>query len=515
MTALALLLGSLGLVPGGVSPEADLDPGLEAALHLLYDGSTDAALERLAALRAQNPADPLPAYFDALAFVWKVEQRPETRGLDAELLARADRAVALADARLRVNATDVHALFARGAAHGVKSRLYLFRREKGGSAREAVRMREDLRRVVAQEPEHEDARFGLALYDYYADVLPRMLKLLRLLAGLPGGDRERGLAGLRRAAERARWHRTEAQAQLYEIFAFYEGDPDAALVAIRSLRERYPGSPLWGLKLTEHLRERLSLYAEAAAVAEEIATSAGRGRPNYAPVVERMAEVARGHALLLDLRFDAAREALVRVVRDSRAGDGLEAPAQLLLGRGLELEGDRTAALPRYQAAAAARDPDVARAAREALRSALPSKLVSATLHLERGRRLREAGHDAEAAAAFAEALRSWPQSQEAMLRVAAHDLAAGADARARTALSALVQIARPEPYWVRPEAALLYARLRERSDRPGAVALYKEVLEHPGGDEARRREAERALARLGAAPGRAPDTPPRLKHSR
>ncbi|HET7293163.1 MAG TPA: hypothetical protein VFM88_12110 [Vicinamibacteria bacterium] len=508
MDASALLLGSLVFLASAAVRAPEPEPGIEAALHLLYDGSTDAALEVLAAMKALGPDDPLPAYFDALALAWKLEQRPETRELDAELLRRADHAIALADVRLRGAPDDVHALFARGAAHGVKSRLHLFRRERSGAAREGVRMREDLLRVVALEPGHEDARFGLALYDYYADVLPRMLKLLRLLAGLPGGDRERGLAGLRRAAHRARWHGTEAQAQLYEILAFYEEDHDQALAAIRSLREQYPGSPLWGLKLTEHLRDRLSLYRKAADLSQEVARNAAGGHPNYAPLVGRMADLALGHALLLDLRFEEARAALLRVTQAGDVSDGLSARAQLLAGESLELEDARAAALPHYRAAAASRDPDVSRAARNALDRSLPAPRVAATPHLARGRRLLEEGRDAEAHAAFAEAARCWPESQEAALRLAARDLAAGAAGRARRTLEGLLGRRRLEPSWVRPEATLLLAGLREGDDRAAAVVLYKTVWERPGGDEARRREAARALGRLGAAPESAPRSP-------
>ncbi len=508
MPALALLLGSLALAAGGAPHAAVAEPSIDGALHLLYDGSTDAALASLASLAARSPEDPLPVYFEALAFAWKVEQRPETRAQDARLLALADRAIRLADERLRSNAAAAGALFARGAAHGVKSRLHLFRRDKRASAREAVRMREDLRRLLHQDPDHEDARFGLALYDYYADVLPRMLKLMRMLAGLPGGDRERGLAGLERAAERARWHRSEAVAQLYEIYAFYEEDPDAALEALLALRERYPGSPLWGLKLTDHLRDRLSLYGRAAEAAREIVELAQRGHPNYAPVVARMAEIALGHALLLDLRFDEARRAL------SRAGH--DPLALLLLGRSFELEGRRASALPHYRAAqAAAAAPDVARAARDALEKPLPRSRVAATPALARGRRLHEAGRSDEAAAAFADALHSWPESHEAALRVAAGEIKAGRDADARKALEDLLETEHPEPYWVRPEAALLLARLREAEDRSAAVALYKQVWKHPGGMETRRLEARLALERLGASGGPAPRSRRAPKHSR
>ncbi len=468
----ALVAGALA----AAAPDAP-DDGFDAPLQLLYDGATDAALADFARLGEAFPADPLPVYFEALSLAWKLEQRPERRDDDARLLRLADLAIDRARSRLHREPLQVRALFGRGAAHGVKSRLHLFRRNKGAAAREAVAMREDLRRVVALEPGHEDARFGLALYDYYADVLPRMLKLLRALMGIPGGDRKRGLAGLRRAAQQAPWHGTEAQAQLYEIGAHYEHDPDAALVPARWLRERFAGSPLWGLRLGEHLALRLGLYAESVQVFEAVLESAERGHPNYAPGVALLAALGRAEALLLDLRFDAARASLAAISPEpgpSRA-------------RHVELAA-RLAALESDPAARA----------------------------VAQARRLAEQGRCAEAASACQEVLRLRPRDLEAALCVAEADLRAGRGQAANAVLQRVAKLERPQPPSLGPRARLLLAELRERQGRRGeAVRLYKEVSVKPGGVEARRREAEESLRRLEG--GSSPDsTPPTSsEHSR
>jgi predicted Zn-dependent protease len=448
------------------------DESFDAPLQRLYDGATDAALDAFRALSHEFPGDPLPVYFEALALAWKLEQRPRERELDARLLELAELAVARADARLRGRPGDARALFARGAAHGVKSRLHLFRRNRGGAAREAARMRSDLRRVIARDPGHEDARFGLALYDYYADVLPNLLKLLRALMGIPGGNRERGLLGLRRAAQSARWHRSEATAQLYEIGAHYERDPDAALAAVRTLRERHPGSPLWGLKLAEHLSQRLGLYAESVRELEAVAQACRDGHPNYSPRVAVLAVLGRAEALLLDLRFEAARDAL-DAIPDHDAGLALRRAA--LLARLSALEADPAAR---------------ARA---------------------RARRLAEQGRHDEARAACREALALRPRDLEALLCLAEEHLEAGREEAAGAALIRVVKAQRPDPPSLLPRARLLLARLRQRQGRrPEAVLLYKQILTDPGGDEARRLEAERALIQLEVGPE--PPAPPLLE---
>src|SRR6185436_7077183 len=103
---------------------------------------------------------------------------------------------------------------------------HMFRGHRGDAAREAVRMREDLLAVREGDPGNREALFGLGLYDYYSDVLPRVAKVLRFLARMPGGDRDRGLRYIEEASEGAVLHEVEVRAQLYEIYAFYEDRPD-------------------------------------------------------------------------------------------------------------------------------------------------------------------------------------------------------------------------------------------------------------------------------------------------
>lgn len=476
------------VLAAGVGAASSTDAAGRAALDQLYDGGTETALARLAGLSAAAPEDPLPAYLEALALEWKIEQRPEATSLDRELHRRVDRALAIAKDRLRQDPKDLRALLAHGAAHGVRSRLHLFRAQRREAARAALRMREDLLRLRELDPENKDALFGLGLYDYYADVLPGAVKLLRFLARMPGGDRERGLDLIERGKQ-SDLHRTEAQAQLYEIYAFYEDKPDRAREEIRDLRRRYPGSPLWALKLAEHERDRMGLYAESAAGARQILRAAEAGHPNYAPVVGAMARIALGEALLLDLRLPEARRALLAAKDGAPDAAWIGPKARYLLGRSLELEGDREGALAHYRLAAAAGDRELKRRAQAALASPIPPREVHATALLAEARRLRETGHEHEAAELYREALSAWPDCQEAALRAAEEDLRQGRVDAARGALEDLSRERSPRPPWVRPWSWLLLARAHDLAgEREAAVKAYKKVWEAPLG-QARLRE--------------------------
>jgi tetratricopeptide (TPR) repeat protein len=495
-----------------------VDDRYRAALDVLYDGSTETALARLAALSAESPRDAVGPYLEALALCWKVEERPESRDLDRELVGKADRALELADALLSADPSDARARFARGAAHGVKSRLALFRLERREAAHEAARMREDLTEAHRLDPDASDTLFGLGLYDYYVDVLPRAAKVIRFLLGMPGGDRARGLEEIAAARNGSLFHGTEVRAQLYEIFAFYERDPDAAETEMAALHEKYPDSPLWALKLAEHRRDRMGSYGESAATARDILEAARAGRPNVAPITVAMARLSVGESLLRDLRLVEA-EAVLRSVADTAPRDVERLKALLLLAEALELQGRRDEAVVDYRAAQGSTDRDVRRHADRRLAKARPPAEVAALRLVAAARRLRESGDTAGSLERYLSAFRLWPACREAEVGAAQAALrAAMLDAAGRRLEAAAVEPPEDEdsPPWVAAWARLLLAQLRDATGaREEAVALYNQVLKHPIGQAELRREAEAGLKEAWRPARDASARPDRMHYSK
>lgn len=495
MIALALAT-LLAAAPPADALRRPHDGALRAALDLLYDGRPGDARRALDAVRRQAPADAVPAYLDALVEVWQVEQKPPSPAVDRAFLERADAALAAANAALAAQPDDLRALLARGATQGVRSRFHLFRGQRTDAARAAARMREDLLRVREAAPASADAAFGVGLYDYYADVLSRFAKVLRFLAGLPGGDRARGLALVESAGEGSLFHDDEVQAQLYEIYAFYEDRPDRALGEARGMRRRHPGWPLWGLRLAEHLRDRMGLYAESARVARELVETADRGLPNYQGAALVQARVSLAESLVADLRFADARRELLAVKEGPEAAP-VAARARLLLGRCLESEGDREGAVAHYRRAAQSSDREVRRRAEAALRSPMPAGEVEHLALLAQARRLHEAGRARDASEAYRRALRAWPASREASLMVAEDEIQHGDAERARDAVAEAEGDDHPDPPWLRPLADLLRGHLYDVAGQRGrAVIEYKKVLERPLGRADLRERAEDGVRR-------------------
>jgi hypothetical protein len=472
------------LVAAAPAPVAHPDAPWRAALDLLYDGRTDAAVARLTQLQQERPRDPLGPYLQVLALCWKLEQRPESAAIDKEFLAESDRALATVDTYLRARPDDVRARLGRGAIRGVRSRFHLFRNQGANAAREASRMREDLALVREQDPRNGEAVFGMGVYDYYVDVLPRMARILRFLARMPAGDRARGLAQIEQAKDVAYLHHTEVQAQLYEIYSYYEDRPDAALREIRDLHRRYPGSPLWGLKLAEHLRLRLGDYEGSAAVGREILETSRSGHPNFAsPAVATLARLAIGEALLLDGHTGDARQALLQVQQGAPGVPGLAGHARFLLGRTLEYEGDRVGAVAHYEAAQENPDKQVRRRAEDALDEPVPSSEILGRRALVAARRHRAAGQIEKAAQSYREAYALWPASTEAAHGVVEDEIRDGHLANALRPVADLGHDRPTNPSWVRAWGWLLRARVYDlEGARGSALLLYKKVQEQPHG---------------------------------
>jgi hypothetical protein len=488
-----------------VESESDRDEAFRQALEVLYGGDIDGALLRMRALVASFPDDPLGHYVETLIFCWKVEQGGENAALDKEFEARVERALSVAQAALKKKPGDPRALLARGAVQGLESRFHLFRLHRSEAARAAVKMREDLREVVKLRPASQDALFGIGLYDYYADVLPKLAKVVRFLARMPGGDRARGLALIERARRGSLLHDREAQIQLYEIYAFYEKKPDRALEEIRSLVLRYRDWPLWPLKLAEHQRARMGLYKESAEVARGILATGQRGHHSFTGTALLLARLSLGEALLLDLRAsEAHKELLPLLAPETRAPPAIAAKARFLLGRSLELGGDREGARRFYQAAAAGIDKEVRRRARDALSSPLSPQELRARQLIAEARRQREAGHLAKSTDLYRRAAQQWPRSAEAALRTAEDEIDKGQAEQARAAVARLVRMEAPDPPWVLAWSRLLKARLHDLAgERDAAVTVYKQVFEEPYGLEELRQAAREGLDKPFVPPGR------------
>lgn len=300
-------------------------PGLTAvpALSAAYNAIFDARFEEVPALIARacdaEPAEvaaPPEAceLLEAVAIWWRIQLDPHDRTRDARFIAQVDSAIDAAAAWTLREPNRAEAWFYLGCAYGAKAQWRVLRGERLAAARDGKRIKESLERALALDPELTDAYFGLGLYHYYADVAPTVLKMLRWLLLLPGGDRDAGLEEMVRARRSAQLVRSEADYQLHALYLWYEKQPHRAVELLDELAARHPHNPHFAQAAAEILDFYIDDTRASLTRWEAVLASARRGavaEPHMTEIAARLGVASQLHQLS---RNDEALEHLDVVI---------------------------------------------------------------------------------------------------------------------------------------------------------------------------------------------------------
>jgi tetratricopeptide (TPR) repeat protein len=439
---------------------------------------------------------------EAVASWWRIRLDVNDVTGDRTFTALVERAISDSEAWTVREPRRAEAWFYLGASYAARSQWRSVRGETLAAARDGKRIKDALEQAVRLDPGLRDARFGIGLYQYYADVVPGALKLLRWLLLLPGGDRAAGLRAMEEGRTGARLVRGEADYQLHLVYLWYEHAPERALELVRTLRARYPRNPHFAVVEADlhdvHRSDPIAALdvwrglvdAAAAGRVELPAMAAARGRLGLAMQLDQLGDT------------DRAIDELRRLLASAPPSPvGIAAEAHLELGRALDRLGLRTEAAAEYKAALAsipAGDPlRTAARTRDAMhRPPAADDALAYRLSLE-GWRALERGNRADAAPLLSRALALRPHDPATRYRHARLRLAEGRAAEAVAALEAVVSDPATPPH-VYAAACYHAARsLEQQGMIPRAVELYRQVVDAFGADAVLKADAARALRRL------------------
>jgi tetratricopeptide (TPR) repeat protein len=232
-----------------------------------------------------------------------VTRRPPAPSLAAAFRDHFDRAVILAEQRLRDRPMDADAHFQLGATAGLRA-SYVATVE--GRVKDGVgagrRAYAEQQRVLTLDPSRSDAGLIVGLYRYGVSTLSLPMRLLARIAGFDGG-REKGLDLVERAAAYPSETQTNARFALVLLYN-REGRHADALRIIRELQAQYPRNRLLWLEAAgTALRARRPAEALAA-------VDAGLARLSNDP---------RPRAFGEEARWQSQREAALAALRNSGA----------------------------------------------------------------------------------------------------------------------------------------------------------------------------------------------------
>ena len=338
--------------------------GLEFGYNLDYD-------QALAAFRAAIEADPSDssAHRLAAATLWistlfkqgavtaddylgqarsDVERQPVAPDVAAAFQTHIDRALALAEQRVRDRPNDADAHFQLGAAYGYLTtyKATVEGRVVGGF-RTARRAYSENERALALDPNRRDAGLTVGMYRYAISTLSAPLRLLAGIAGF-GGGREKGLRLIEEAAAYPSDTQTNARFTLIVIYN-REQRFDDALRVIRDLQQVYPRNRLLWLEAGSTALRAGRFEDARAAIAEGMDRLSRDSRPRA------YGEDARWRycsgAALIGLRRVELAERELRSVLDTDAPKWLHGRAHKELGKIADLSGDRSRAIGEYRIA--------------------------------------------------------------------------------------------------------------------------------------------------------------------
>jgi hypothetical protein len=153
----------------------------------------------------------------------------------------ADKIINICDSLLKKNPNDQYVLFYLGAIYGNMGLQYLKQNNYWNAYWYGVKGKNYLEKTIKIDSTLTDAEFGIGIYLYYADILPKYIKPLLYIVRL-AGNKEEGLKKIRFAAENSFLGRMEAYYFLAKILDEYEGRTEEAQSILQKLSMRFPDS---------------------------------------------------------------------------------------------------------------------------------------------------------------------------------------------------------------------------------------------------------------------------------
>jgi tetratricopeptide (TPR) repeat protein len=279
--AIFLLIVALCSAKPSLSQALKIAPAAQSILDRIYSGDLTAAIDSAHKLQQDRPDHPIGYLLEDEALSWKIwctsaeykygmsyiRHRAKLPA-DDHYLEVASQIIQLSEHHIAASgdtAATADMQFYAGMGDALFARLYGVRAEAKLAARYGVRARERLTRAEALDPALADADFGLGLYNYYADSLSSMAKMLRFFMGIPSGSKQDGVRELNRAISEGQL--TPIEARFFFTLCLHNFDQkyEEALEVSAPLEEKYPSNPVFHLI-------RGDLYAKLGRKEQAIAT---------------------------------------------------------------------------------------------------------------------------------------------------------------------------------------------------------------------------------------------------
>jgi len=272
--------------------------------------------------------------------------RPADPKVKEQIKSLVDRATKLEENRLKENANDVDALYARGITRAqFATYTALIERAWFSALRNAVGARHDHEKVLELSPQYTDAKLVVGAHNYVMGSLPWGVKVAVALVGL-SGSKDKGIEYLYEVARSNGENSVDARIVLL-LFLRREHRYREALTTLRGLIPQYPQNVLFALEEGSLLRS-MNNPEEAAGVYRRIWQAGREGK--YPGLHYETAALYLGDVLRNQKEYAEAAYAYELVLQAPQPDAETVQKANLGAGEMYDLQQKRDLATKKYEA---------------------------------------------------------------------------------------------------------------------------------------------------------------------
>lgn len=284
---------------------------------------------------------------DVLRSVFRLPKLEMSAAEEAEFNRAVSTAMSLSQARLRISPNDTSALFALGAAHGLRANYsVLVKKAWLDALRDGNAARQIHNRVAQLDPSNVDARMMQGINDYVVATLPAGFRFLASIVGIRG-DRQRGLDTLAEVAARGRRNRDDARILLATLYRHEKMARQSARL-IEQLEADYPRNYLFAFARVFTVLDAGDTAAAWSAL-RRVEDLAAAPAPGFASVHPAQLLYARGFIQMRTGDLGAASATLAQAAANAGSEDRLTRVRSLVrLGQIHDLRGERNLARQAY-----------------------------------------------------------------------------------------------------------------------------------------------------------------------
>jgi tetratricopeptide (TPR) repeat protein len=264
-----LLTGLLFMAPESsqaqpVNPKSAYEQRLEQGIDAFYRSDWQRASTIFRQLQQLEPNNPRAWFFESMVPFWQYFFGGGDTKLAKDFLKSSDKALQVAEKRLKAAPRDTSVVFILSGLHGYRSLVAAAEKEYTTAVKSGVTGFSYTRQLLSFDDSNEDALIGKGVFNYMMGSVPREGRWMTGMMGM-SGDIQVGFQELERAANSKSASKTEAMMILAYLYDREKMHDDALRVS-RKLVDAYPENIIFqyylarSLDNTKQLTEATDVY---------------------------------------------------------------------------------------------------------------------------------------------------------------------------------------------------------------------------------------------------------------